>query len=746
VNAYHRVKKNIYLVSLSLAVTLLFIYSILLSERPAIFETFENIAYDLRLQWTMPETIDDKIVIIDIDEKSLAAEGRWPWPRDRIADMLDILFDHYGIAVIGFDMVFAESDDNPGIEELGRLAPATLENSEQFLKDLEKLKPHINRDQRFAESLINRPVVLGYYFQGHGHMNAGNKTGALPFPILPIKEAELSGLPFIEALGYGANLEILQNNAIAGGFFDNPTKGGDGVIRTVPLLSEYEGNLYESLALATLRTYLDNYYFEPVVTHDETGKPAGLEAIKVGELEIPVNDQGVALVPYLGPQGSFAYYSVTDILDKKIEAEKLAGKIVLLGTTSPGLQDLRNTPVQAIYPGVEVHANLIAGMLDGRIKHRPSYSNGIELAQLLGFGVLLTFLLPVLSAIGSILLTLVMISGIVFYNLHVWGELDQVIPVASVLILIALLFTIHISYGFLTEARLKKMITSTFGQYVPPEVAEELAESPQSMDLSGQSRDMTVLFSDVRGFTSLSEGLSPSDLTQVMNTILTPMTRIIYEHNGTIDKYMGDAVMAFWGAPLNDPEHATHALEAALEMTNALTDINRIFANKGWPEIDMGVGLNSGTMSVGNMGSEYRIAYTVLGDAVNLGSRVEGLTKEYGVRIIISEFTRKQIKGFVFKELDKVRVKGKEEPVTIYEPVSSRENIGEDKLEEVKRYSEALFAYRSQNWTLAEKRFKLLTQTYTDSKLYQLYLQRALAFKQQPPPTDWDGVFTFKTK
>ncbi|MBT8440229.1 MAG: CHASE2 domain-containing protein, partial [Gammaproteobacteria bacterium] len=200
-NAFHRVKKNIYLIGLSLAVTLLFINSILFNERPAIFETFENIAYDLRLQWTMPETVDDKVIIIDIDEKSLAAEGRWPWPRNRIADMLDILFDHYGIAVMGFDMVFAEADANPGIEALNRLAPTELKNPEQFLNALEKLKPSINRDQRFAESLQNRPIVLGYYFQGHGHMNAGNRTGTLPFPALPVEEAGLSGLPFIQSLG-----------------------------------------------------------------------------------------------------------------------------------------------------------------------------------------------------------------------------------------------------------------------------------------------------------------------------------------------------------------------------------------------------------------------------------------------------------------------------------------------------------------------------------------------------------------
>ena len=735
------IKRNIYLVGLSLAITVLFINGTLLQQRPQILQTLENIAYDLRLQFTMPETVDDKVVIIDLDEKTLAAEGRWPWPRDRIAQMVDNLFDHYQVAVLGFDMVFAEADANPGIDALRKLAPANLDSPDTFLNNLSKLEPAINRDEIFARSLLERPIVMGYYFQGKSHLNAGSTTGQLPFPVLPIEEAGLSNLPFIKALGYGANLEVLQNNAMSGGFFDNPTTDSDGVLRSVPLITEYEGNLYESLALATLRTYLDIFFIEPVVTTDQ----AGLEAIKIGDLSVPVNDQGVALVPYLGKQGSFAYHSVTDILNKTTPVEEMAGKIVLLGTTSPGLQDLRNTPVQPIYPGVEVHANLIAGMLDGRIKHKPSYSIAIELVQLLGIGLMLTFLLPVLSALGSILLTMALMSGVILYNLHTW-ESGLVIPMASSMVLITLLFTLHMSYGFLTEARLKRMITQTFGQYVPPEVAQELAEHPTSMDLSGQSREMTVLFSDVRGFTTLSEGLSPSELTQVMNAILTPMTRIIYQHNGTIDKYMGDAVMAFWGAPLNDPLHAQHAMEAAMDMTKAIAEINQQFSKKGWPEIDMGVGLNSGTMNVGNMGSQYRVAYTVLGDAVNLGSRLEGLTKAYGVRIIVSEYTQQQAKDYIYRELDKVRVKGKEEPVVIFEPVEHKDQISPDRLKEVKSYCDALKAYREQQWQQAEDLFRKLCDQYPASKLYELYLERSRNFMRRPPGDDWDGVYIFKTK
>jgi adenylate cyclase len=733
------------LIVLSLLLTVLYVYAVYLNSNTVFLRYIENIAYDIRLNLTLPNVHNEQVIILDIDEKSLAEEGRWPWPRDRIAELVNRLFEDYEIAVLGFDVVFAEKDSDPGLMRLASLAQSQLEEPGLFIQQLDALTPQIDRDQQLASSLLERPVVLGYYFQNQHHMHHGLKSGQLPFPVLPIEEAGLQKLPFIKAEGYGANIAVLQENAIAGGYFDNPDWSGDGVIRSVPLVTAFEGNLYESLALATARVYLDSFFIEPVITTDQNGQAITLEGIKINDLTVPVNDHAIALIPYLGRQGSFSYYSVSDVLQGKIDKRALAGKIILIGTTSPGLQDLRATPMQSVYPGVEVHANLIAGILDQRIKYKPGYSVGISLVQLLSIGLLMSLLLPFLSAGSSIILALLLSGLLTGYNLYSWNH-GLVLPIASSLLLIILLFVLHMAYGFITENRQKRIITQTFGQYVPPGVVQELAENPDLSDLSGQSRDMTVLFSDVRGFTSLSENLTPRELTQVMNAILTPITRIIYEHGGTIDKYMGDAVMAFWGAPLDNPLHANHALQAAMQMTDALSGINEDFNSKGWPSIDMGIGLNSGTMNVGNMGSEYRVAYTVLGDAVNLGSRLEGLTKQYGVRIVVSEFTRDAAADFIFRELDRVRVKGKEEPVTIYEPVGTEDSVSEEMLSEIRQYHAALELYRAQQWHEAESAFNTLAEKNHDLKIYQLYLERINQYQQTPPDQDWDGVYTFTTK
>ena len=285
-----------------------------------------------------------------------------------------------------------------------------------------------------------------------------------------------------------------------------------------------------------------------------------------------------------------------------------------------------------------------------------------------------------------------------------------------------------------------------FGQYIPPELVDEMSETSTEFSLDGESREMTVLFSDVRGFTTISEGLDPKQLTQLMNALLTPMTRVIHKNRGTIDKYMGDAIMAFWGAPLNDPEHARHALYAAFDMMQELKVMQQEFREKGWPEVNVGIGINTGIMNVGNMGSEFRVAYTVLGDAVNLGSRLEGLTKAYGVNIIVSETTKAQVEEFVFRELDLVRVKGKNKPVAIFEPIGHKNDVSKDKTSELTRYKQAIRAFRQQDWDKAEMEFFNLSRSYPDTILYEEYLNRIARYRQDPPEPGWDGVFTHTSK
>jgi adenylate cyclase len=312
--------------------------------------------------------------------------------------------------------------------------------------------------------------------------------------------------------------------------------------------------------------------------------------------------------------------------------------------------------------------------------------------------------------------------------------------------MILVLFTFNMAYGFFIEGAGKRAITARFGEYVPPELAEEMAEAPDDYNMEGESREMTVLFTDVRGFTSISEGLDPKALSQLMNAFLTPLTEVIFRHRGTIDKYMGDCIMAFWGAPVRNPTHARNGILAALEMQQTLKDLQPEFHAKGWPEVKIGVGLNTGRMSVGNMGSKRRRAYTVMGDAVNLASRLEGLTKEYGADIIVGEDTRAAATGIVFMELDRVRVKGKEVAVAMFEPLGLEGTVPQATLDGAEAFREAAAAYRKQDWGDAEARFLRLEQMAPERKLYKLFLERIATFRSHPPGPDWDGAYTFETK
>jgi adenylate cyclase len=708
----------------------------------------ENWTYDARLNFSRPDSIDERIVIVDIDESSLAEVGRWPWGRDKLATIVDNLFDYYQVNVVGFDIVFAEKDKSSGLENFEKLASGELSQNLAYQNALEKIRPALQHDRIFAKSLLGRNVVMGYYFKTSDTADESENTGSIP-PAITKMDAEWSQrLPIHKASGYGGNLKILQAAAGSGGYFDNPLVGQDGVFRRVPLIQTYNKFIFPSLALAITQAHLDNPRVELIVETD--GSKSGqdyyaLEGIKLGKHHIPVDSNGAVYVPYRGLAGSFPYLPVHQVLSKKIDRERLKDKIVLIGASAPGLLDLRSTPVQNVYPGVEVHANIIAGILDGSINHKPAWTVGYEFVLLILVGVSMALLLPLLSplmaAAGTIGLSLFTIGGtIIAWNSHL------ILPLASPLLLISLIFILHMTYGFFIESRGKRQLAHLFGHYIPPELVDEMSASPADFSLDGENREMTVLFSDVRGFTTISEGMDPKQLTQLMNALLTPMTRVIHKNRGTIDKYMGDAIMSFWGAPLKDTEHARHALYAALEMINELKIMQAEFKTRGWPEVNIGIGLNTGNMSVGNMGSEFRMAYTVLGDAVNLGSRLEGLTKNYGVNIIVSETTKNSISEYIFRELDLVRVKGKNEPVAIFEPVGHKNDLDKSVTSELTSYKQALRGFRSQNWDRAEMDFFNLSRTDPERLLYKVYMDRISYFRKNPPGTDWDGVFTHTTK
>ena len=720
--------------------------------RLPLLANLEAIVYDTRLRLSMPQTVDSRIVILDIDEKSLAekeqgGEGHWPWPRDRLALLIDKLFDQYEIAVVGFDVVFAERDESSGIRVLERLSERELRDVPQFQSVLRQLKPQLEYDDIFARKIKGRPVVMSYVLLEKDSATL-QKKGTLPAPILTSKSFEGRMVRTTSWGGYTANLDVLQKVAASGGHI-NAHPDEDGIFRRVPMLAEYDGAYYEPLSLAMVRVLLGS---PPVtaITPDQALAPKGypdLESLQVGSLRIPVDDTASALVPYRGSQRSFPYHSVVDVLNDRIDIAELKGKIVLVGTTAPALFDLRATPVNPVYPGVEIHANLIAGMLDGNIKQQPPYVLGAEFLLLLLSGIAMALLLPLLSPLISTLTTLAVLLTVLATNVVVYHYGNLVLPLASGLVMILLLFTLNMAYGFFIEARGMRQITHLFGQYVPPELVEQMAENPEQYNMAPRAEELSVLFSDVRGFTTISESLSSADLAAYINEYLTTMSLVIRErHRGTLDKYIGDAIVAFWGAPVPNRDHANNAVLTALGMQSEAKALNERFNAKGWPTFKMGIGVNSGVMHVGDMGSKIRRAYTVLGDPVNIASRIEGITKQYGADIIIGDGTRKRIAGFVLRELDRVRVKGKVEPVTIYQPLGLEGQVDQAKQDEIKIWNQALRLYRQQDWDRAEVQLLNLRKMAPDSELYGLFIQRIAHHRAHPPGEGWDGVWTIESK
>jgi adenylate cyclase len=743
-------KKHMLLIGLGMALTLYFMggatnkfYTVPLDRN------LDAIVYDFKLHLTMPHSKDNRIVILDIDEKSLKEEGRWPWRRDRLALLMNKLFDRYHIAVAGFDIVFAEKDDSSGLDILQAMGRNQLKGDARFQAALQRLRPQLEYDEEFAGSLKGRKVVLGYYFNVNEEGGKNDISGALPEPTFPPGSFEGHPITFEHEDSYGGNLPELQKNAAGAGHF-NPLVDPDGTVRRIPMIVQYNGAYYESLSLAVVRTLFGNTTLEPRYKGDQEFGYSGLEWLELktprGNLQIPVDQQVGTLIPYRGRRGSFRYISVTDVLHDRISPDELRGKIVLIGTTAPGLMDLRSTPVETVFPGVEVHANMISGILDQDIKQRPPYFVGAEIALLLLLGGVLSLLLPLLGPARAIVAaggTLLALAG---FDIWMWQSADLDLPIASSAMLIAMLFALNMSFGYFFESRIKHKITSLFGQYVPAEVVEEMSKNPESVSMEGESREVTIMFSDVRGFTSISEGLDPKELSKLMNEFLTPLSRVIYKHRGTIDKYIGDCIMAFWGAPLHDPNHARNAVMAGMEMLRVLHELQKQFQARDWPNIRIGIGINTGRVSVGNMGSEVRLAYTVMGDSVNLASRIETITKQYRVDFLVSETTKAAVPGLVYREIDLVRVKGKEEPIALYEPIGLPDEVAPEKLYEIKLYHQALRLYRKQDWDQAELQLLNLQKMSPNNRLYQIYTDRIAYFRSNPPGADWDGAHTADTK
>lgn len=691
-------------------------------------------------QIIQPRKVDQRpVVIIDIDERSLRKYGQWPWPRTRVAELVRRSTD-LGAAAIAFDIVFAEPD---------RLSPGVVANTFDHLdpETRARLKAMPSNDDILAGVLRNSPVVLG-----ESGLSAAAPQPALDLPLTGL--ATLGGNPepyLLRFPGLLRNVPVLEEAAPGRGLFTIRTER-DGIVRRVPMIMLAQGKLMPSLTFEMLRivTKADTI----LVKVDDTG----IRSVAVPGFELPTDRNGQLWV-YFSKHDQKRYVSAADVLEGKVSAETFGQKLVLIGTSAVGLLDVKTTPLDAVMPGVEVHAQVLESALTRSVLSQPNYAIGAEMLAAILFGLAIIWLAPILGpftllAFGAVIVCLLIGTSWYFFTRQML-LIDFTFPlVASTAIYLTLVFS-----SYIREQSQRRRIRSAFGQYLSPALVEQLAQSHEKLVLGGEEREMTIMFSDVRGFTAISESFKndPQGLTALMNRFLTPLTNAILNRKGTIDKYMGDAIMAFWNAPLDDKMHQVNACEAALDMIEQIEVLNtereREAREVQKPFIPMrvGIGINTGTCVVGNMGSNLRFDYSVLGDSVNLASRLEGQSKSYGVPIIAGSQTALAARDkFAILELDFITVKGKTEPEVIY-AIAGREDVAKSSgFQRLRNLTiEMLSCYRNRDWdgalaALEKGRSADLDRRF--STLHDLYHERILMFQKEAPPDDWNGVFALTTK
>ncbi|MGV8057255.1 MAG: CHASE2 domain-containing protein [Smithellaceae bacterium] len=712
------IKKHSRVTSLKITVFVILLALILFFFDFPFLRFMELKTLDLRMSSRGALPAGTETIIAVIDEKSLTELGRWPWPRTTIARLMDRL-KASGAKAVGFDIVFAEK--------------ATADTDAALAKSIARAKN----------------VTLGYFFhlsqkdvEHLSEKEISEDTDNIKnsrYQIINSSEKNPEDYALLKAYAPESNLKILSTAAANSGYF-NMIPDTDGSMRWSPLVIKFRNNYYSSLPLSILHQYLD----WPMLSLNLAGY--GAESIKIGDTIIPTDESGRLLVNYLGPAKTFPHYSVSDILKGKIPAEKIRNKIVLVGATAIGIYDLRVTPFGATYPGVEIHATVIDNILHRNFLTHSSLTRFIDLCAIILFGLLMGIIIPRLRAVRGIFFALVIIGIFVAVNMIIFSKFNiwlNLIYPALTMIVIYLGITV---YRYITEEREKKKIRGAFQYYLTASVINEMLKDPTKLKLGGDKKDLSVLFSDIRGFTTISEKLTPEELVHLLNEYLTAMTDVVFKYDGMLDKYMGDAIMAVFGAPLDQPDHAKRACLTALDMMNELHRLQKKWLEEGKPVLNIGIGINSGDMVVGNMGSQMRFDYTVMGDMVNLGSRLEGTNKEYGSNIIFSEFTYNVVKDFMCcRELDWVRVKGKKLPVKIYELLGEKKDESKWK-DFIVSFEEGLALYRASRWDEAIVAFQKTLAIRPEDAASQLYIERCKDLKENPPPAPWDGVFTMTRK
>jgi adenylate cyclase len=777
-----------FFISLGITVAALSIYFLtFLGDRSTplfdFLKRFEYSTLDTRFRYrparyTPP---DSRIVIVAIDQRSQEVLGKWPFSRKYFGEMLDALRED-GAKVVSFDITFDKPDLTAApvqallakLEQDKRAGRSPDPKLEAQIVDLAK---EFDSDAQFAAALRRfGPVVLGNFFLEPQEVR-GIDASVLDKYAEMVQWYSLNRVPLNPATGKADFATLLNNyqsentlyNATVAnipalappendektaiGFF-NISSDADGVLRRSLLILPFgrsnnpdDIDLYGSLEVQTLRLYLGLKTDQVTVNYG----PTGIASLQLGnKLTVRPDYLGRMMVNYRGPRGTYPYFSIADVVQHRFLAGTFKNKIVLVGASATGIGDLRTPPYGGIdYPGMEVHANVIDNMLNNDFLVRGAHQIVWDLLLIVLFGLPLGFALAVLSPrwIWFGLGMLIPFAALVYAAfLHGWW-LNFTVPAGTLTANVMLVSL----YRALIEEKEKRKVRSAFGHYLSPEVIRRLLLNPELVE--PRKTEITVMFSDIRGFTTISEKLDAQELALFLNGYLYDMTKIVFETNGTLDKYIGDAVMAFWGAPYEDGQHPIQACTAALEMMKRVRELQKKWAAEGKPALDIGIGLNSGAASVGNMGSALRYGYTALGDTVNLSSRLEGLNKEYGTHIIVNESTYVAAKdaGFLFRELDLIRVKGKYQPVTIYELYAGAMDLENDgdlsqAQELLAGFEAARNLYRERKWSEAHAAFAGIVEHWPKDGPAMVYLKRCEEYLTEEPVSNWDGVFVMTHK
>lgn len=687
---------------------------------PVFIQTFRLKSFDYYQQlWPRDEAPQQKIFILDIDEKSLDSMGQWPWPRTVVADLVSKAFDQ-GAKVMAFDMVFAEVD-RTSPEMVTEYWPLNSELKKEILS-LE------NHDKVLAEEIKKHAIVGGMVFTKDSNgiqrdvkqRTSINQLGSPAEPWLP------------QYTNVVRNIDILQDSFTSVGSFGY-VPSADNIVRKISTLSSYKGAAYPSLAIEALR--LSQGEKTPLLV--KSNPQTGVEMLKVGKYQIPTDSYGQFWVRYRHYH-RLNYISASDLYLNRLPKEMLKDSIILVGTSALGLLDMRATPVNPVTPGVDVHAQMLETIFTGKFLHRPAFANTVEIFYMLFAGLFLIRYISRYKAVyafaGAVWLILITLGSSIILFMAYGYLIDVIYPIAN----ITLGFIVQNTIRFAREERERRSVRHAFQHYLSPQVIQTLSKAPDKLTLGGENKEITLFFSDIRSFTSISENLTPKQLTDYLNKYLTPMTEIVQQTEGTIDKYIGDALMAFWNAPMDINEHPKKACVAAMKMLEALADLNHYYAENQLPEMKIGIGIHTAEVSVGNMGSQQRFNYTVIGDGVNLASRLEGLSKYYGVNIVVSGAVKDQVPDGHFIPLDLVAVKGKKQHVEVFELVWLGDGIPENKVEELLNISAALEAFRAQEWDAS---LRCLEKVLEHPRLVELYRERIAEFRINPPEKSWDGVF-----